>query len=64
MDTSLRNELVAARAKIVEQLDDLEWRSIPYAQNNEGGPPDYRSIAATLRDQLSEIDKLLKADDA
>jgi hypothetical protein len=60
-EPSLREQLIEARAKIIAQLDELQFRSFiaDPARRGDGGPPDYRSIYAELEGQLREIDALL-----
>ena len=64
-ERSLREQLVAARARIVGQLDELYFRATAVnnvADREGGGPPDYRSVYAELNQQLREIDNLLGMD--
>ena len=55
----MREQLLDARARIVAQLDEMDFRTI--ASCAEGGPPDYRALAAQLREDLREIDAILGA---
>lgn len=59
-ESSLRKQLIDARANIISQLANLNVRAIPGGRGF-GGPPDYRSLIAELEGQLSEIDALLGA---
>jgi len=63
-ESSLRQQLIAARAHIIAQLGDLQWR--PHSERISrwsGGSPDYRPVIAELAGQLAEIDALLGAED-
>jgi len=65
-ESSLRDQLVAARTKIIAQLDELRFRATAVndvADREGGGPPDYRAVFAELEEQLCEIDALLADDD-
>ncbi len=61
-DRSLHEQLVAARARIIKQLDELYFRVTAVnnvADREGGGPPDYRSVYAELQEQLRQINWLL-----
>ena len=55
----LRHQLVAARRRIVAQLDEIECRAAPSGARGAGGPPDYRDVIAELQAELKEIDAIL-----
>ena len=61
-ESSLRKQLIAARANIIAQLSDLNCQSSrSRSPALEGGSPDYSSVIAELEGELSEIDALLGA---
>jgi hypothetical protein len=56
----MRQQLLAARETIAAQLGAMDFRTV--ATSAQGGPPDYRAVAAQLKEELREIDALLGAD--
>jgi hypothetical protein len=56
----MRQQLLDARETILAQLDAMDFRTI--ATCARGGPPDYRAVAAELKQELREIDALLGED--
>jgi len=66
LDAALRKQLIEARRRIIAQLDDMRFRSLPGNPHGGGGPPNYNRVSAQLQDELCEINDLLGpgADDA
>ena len=62
MDATLRQELTEAREKILEQLDDIEFRATSKSIPRYFGPPDYREVYAQLKEELRQIEELLETD--
>ena len=58
LEPSLRHQLIGARARIIAQLDELNFRATG-RPGNGGAPPDYRSVIAELEGELRDIDDLL-----
>ena len=60
----IREQLVAAREKIIAQIDEMMFRASPSANpSRDSGPPAYGDLVAELQEQLREIDALLSGTD-
>ena len=59
LDKALKDQLFEARGKIIEQLDELNYRASTSGFARRGGPPDYREVIARLENELREINNIL-----
>ena len=60
---SMRAQLIEARERINDQLEQIDRRTLVGGARG-GGPPDYRSVSAELREELREINALLDSEES
>jgi hypothetical protein len=63
-EPTLRDQLVEGRRRIMAQLDEVNARATARGRGPWAQPPDYRSIAAELENQLHEINAILDGERA